>query len=31
MMAVGGRSDYSATEPSLAKPTEGRIGEAMRD
>lgn len=30
MMAVGGWSDYSAIEPYLNKPTEGRIGEAMR-
>jgi integrase len=30
MMAVGGWSDYSAIEPYLAEPTEGRIGEAMR-
>jgi site-specific recombinase XerC len=29
MMAVGGWSDYSAVEPYLAEPTEGRIGEAM--
>ncbi|WP_276259906.1 site-specific integrase [Haloglomus litoreum] len=29
MMAVGGWSDYSAIEPYLAAPTEGRIGEAM--
>ena len=30
MMAIGGWSDYSAIEPYLAAPTEGRIGEAMR-
>jgi site-specific recombinase XerD len=30
MMAIGGWSDYSAIEPYLAEPTEGRIGEAMR-
>jgi hypothetical protein len=30
MMAVGGWSDYSAIEPYLAEPTEGRIGKAMR-
>jgi len=30
MMSVGGWSDYSAIEPYLAEPTEGRIGEAMR-
>jgi len=30
MMSVGGWSDYSAIEPYLAAPTEGRIGEAMR-
>jgi len=29
MMAVGGWSDYSAVEPYLKEPTEGRIGEAM--
>jgi integrase len=29
MMAVGGWSDYSAIEPYLAEPTEGRIGAAM--
>jgi integrase len=29
MMAVGGWSDYSAIEPYLAEPTEGRIGDAM--
>lgn len=29
MMAIGGWSDYSAIEPYLAEPTEGRIGEAM--
>jgi hypothetical protein len=28
-MAVGGWSDYSAIEPYLKEPTEGRIGEAM--
>lgn len=30
MMAIGGWSDYTAFEPSLEKPTESRIGEAMR-
>lgn len=30
MMAIGGWSDYSAIEPYLKEPTEGRIGEAMR-
>lgn len=30
MMSGGGWSDYSAIEPSLAEPTETRIGEAMR-
>lgn len=30
MMAIGGWSDYSAIEPYLAEPTEGRIGEAIR-
>ncbi|WP_255198001.1 site-specific integrase [Halorarius litoreus] len=30
MMAIGGWSDYSAIEPYLAEPTEGRIGKAMR-
>jgi site-specific recombinase XerC len=29
MMSIGGWSDYSAVEPYLAEPTEGRIGEAM--
>jgi site-specific recombinase XerD len=29
MMSIGGWSDYSAIEPYLAEPTEGRIGEAM--
>jgi len=29
MMAVGGWSDYSAIEPYLKEPTEGRIGEAF--
>jgi hypothetical protein len=29
MMAVGGRSDYSAIEPYLAEPTEARIGQAI--
>ncbi|SMP00941.1 hypothetical protein SAMN06265347_10161 [Halobellus salinus] len=29
MMSIGGWSDYSAVEPSLAEPTEARIGEAM--
>lgn len=31
MMSIGGWSDYSAIEPYLAAPTEGRIGEAMRE
>ena len=30
MMAIGGWSSYSAIEPYLAEPTEGRIGQAMR-
>lgn len=30
MMAIGGWSDYSAIEPYLAEPTEGRIGAAMQ-
>ena len=30
MMAVGGWSDYSAIEPYLAEPTEGRIDAAMQ-
>jgi integrase len=30
MMAVGGWSSYSAIEPYLAEPTEGRIGATMR-
>ena len=30
MMSIGGWSDYSAIEPYLAAPTEGRIGAAMR-
>lgn len=30
MMSIGGWSDYSAIEPYLAEPTEGRIGDAMR-
>jgi integrase len=29
MMAIGGWSEYSAIEPYLAEPTEGRIGAAM--
>jgi integrase len=29
MMSIGGWSDYSAIEPYLAEPTEGRIGDAM--
>jgi integrase len=30
MMSIGGWSNYSAIEPYLAEPTEGRIGNAMR-
>lgn len=29
MMAVGGWNDYSAIEPYLAEPTEGRIGDVL--
>jgi hypothetical protein len=30
MMAIGGWSDYSAIEPYLMEPTDGRIGTVMR-
>jgi len=30
MMAVGGRSSYSATESYLAEPTEAKIGRVLK-